>query len=85
MIVTACRSCSAKILWVETEKGKRMPLDAQPSPKGTFELRTEGPFTRPNGTRIESGVPLAVYDPDANEERYESHFSTCPDRKTWRK
>lgn len=25
-----CRSCSARVLWVSTPDGKRMPLDADP-------------------------------------------------------
>lgn len=85
MTPTPCRSCGAAIIWSETEKGKRMPVDAKPSPTGNFELRTDGPFTRPNGTRIEAGVPLAVFDPDAHEKRYDSHFTTCVDAKRWRK
>jgi hypothetical protein len=43
--VGACRSCSAKIMWTTTPRGKRAPLNA-------------------DGT---------------------SHFSTCPQRDTWRK
>lgn len=85
MNVQNCRSCDAPVIWTETEKGKRMPVDAEPSRSGSFELRTDGPFARPNGTRLEEGVPLAVWNPDANEERYVSHFSTCPDAKGWRK
>ena len=85
MKVTACRSCQSPVIWAETEKWKRMPVEAEPSPRGRFALLEDGPFTRPNGTRVEDGVPLAVWDPDLSEPRYESHFSNCPDRDKWRK
>ncbi|MDQ5870771.1 MAG: hypothetical protein M3547_01010 [Acidobacteriota bacterium] len=80
-----CRSCGAVVIWAETEKGKRMPVDAKPSPTGNFKLREDGPFTRPDGTETDPGVPLAVWDPTLREERYDSHFKTCPDRDRWRK
>lgn len=85
MNVTACRSCAAPIVWTETERGKHMPVDARPSLAGRFEIREGGPFTRPDGTQTEEGVPLAVFNPDAREVRYESHFATCPNAKGWRK
>lgn len=69
-----CRSCRAPILWVGTERGKAMPLDAEPyqgdDPRGLFVIRTAG------GKVIGVAVP-----PDAfpGEPLYRSHFATCPD------
>lgn len=36
-----CTSCGAAIIWARTRTGKRMPLDAAPSP-GTALLSSEG-------------------------------------------
>jgi len=72
--MTACRSCSAEVIWVLTERGKRMPLDAEPykgdDPRGLFVLRGRDEL-----------VPTAVaVPPDAfpDEPFYRSHFATCP-------
>ena len=32
-----CKSCNAHILWVETENGKRMPLDLEPERRFVIE------------------------------------------------
>lgn len=32
-----CRSCGAAVLWVETDSGKRMPLDAEPERRFVIE------------------------------------------------
>lgn len=82
--MSACRSCFAEILWVGTERGKAMPLDAAPytgdDPRGLFVIRVEG--HREGGTKV---IGLAV-PPDAfpDEPHYRSHFTTCPDRDKWR-
>jgi len=79
-----CRSCGAKILWAVTEKGKRMPLDAEPSEAGNIFLQH-----RPNQN------PLAVYTTEEQRKAtkgtlmehrlFTSHFATCPQAKKWRK
>jgi hypothetical protein len=32
-----CRSCNARVLWVETESGKKMPLDTEPERRFVVE------------------------------------------------
>lgn len=67
-----CRSCRRPILWVRTESGKPMPLDAKPRPDGNVVVR---------GGR-------AVYlsrDSTATDTRYVSHFATCAQGKGWRR
>ena len=32
-----CRSCNARVIWVETESGKKMPLDAEPERRFVIE------------------------------------------------
>lgn len=75
-----CRSCQAEILWVVTQKGKRMPLDVEPSEEGTFvkDRIDENGDKRvrfvPEGERATIGKPL-----------YTTHFVTCPDSALHRK
>lgn len=66
--VTRCRSCDAPVLWANTEKGRRMPLDPDPY---------SGPD--PRVFVLRAGVAIAV-TPDAfpDEPNYRSHFATCP-------
>lgn len=33
-----CRSCGAEVIWVETEKGRRMPVDAESTEGGNIVL-----------------------------------------------
>jgi len=33
-----CKSCKAKIFFIETSKGKQMPIDADPDEKGNIEI-----------------------------------------------
>lgn len=74
-----CASCDREIRWVVTERGKRMPLDAEPVPDGNVELRVldgqETAIVHAAGQR-----PLTAVGPF-----YVSHFSTCPDAGSWRK
>ena len=68
---TTCKSCGASIVWIETDAGKPMPLDAEPSPTGTVMLDETGRRGSVcKGDDLErcrtEGVPLRV-----------SHFATC--------
>jgi hypothetical protein len=69
-----CRSCDASVIWVKTEKGKWMPLDAEPVDPFdpvTFVLRED----------VALAVPSGVFE---DEPHYVSHFATCPDAESWR-
>jgi len=67
-----CRTCNAPILWAVTEKGKRMPLDAEPTPGGNL-IVVDGIARVP---RIDDEVPFL---------QYLSHFTTCPQASQHRK
>ncbi|HKE79039.1 MAG TPA: hypothetical protein VKB54_07010 [Solirubrobacteraceae bacterium] len=77
MRTATCRSCGAQIVWAETEKGRRMPVDADPNPLGQIVLRGHG--TTPLAI---CGVPDDAYP---GEPRYASHFQTCPQAGDWRR
>lgn len=69
--VAACRSCSAPIIWTQTEAGKRMPLDARTTPEGNWTISRR------------RDIPRAIYVGDAAPElaaddRHHAHWATCP-------
>lgn len=73
--MSVCRSCGAPIVWVKTERGKRMPIDLLPytghDPRGLFVIVRDVAIACP---------------PDAypGAELFRSHFSTCPQADGWR-
>lgn len=67
MKTSPCRSCGELMIWCRTQKGKRNPMDAEPSDHGTFQLVEQDD---PEG-------PLAVYNPNWSGEKHLSHFTTC--------
>jgi len=72
----SAQQCQAIIIWTVTERtGKRMPVDAQPSPDGNLVLTPS-----PHGAPISKVADLL--DPDG--PRYLSHFATCPAAKGFR-
>ncbi len=76
-----CRSCGAEIYWTETEKGRRMPVDVEPSEEGNLRLIW----------MYNAGSPklLAKHDKDSDQleleedllNKYKSHFGTCDQSK----
>jgi hypothetical protein len=76
--VTRCRTCAARIIFAVTERGKRMPVDAEPHSDGTITLipAADGGATAHVLQKFESagGVP-----------RYRSHFATCDKPAEWRR
>lgn len=72
-----CRSCKAPIRWAVTGRGKKMPMDAEPTPAGNFILAPGDP---PTALLIHDGDMVAK-----GAARFTSHFATCPDSKTFRR
>ncbi len=68
-----CRSCGAAILWCKTEKGKAMPVDAEPSENGNLIISGEI-CTVVKPSEVLPGIPL-----------FTSHFATCKQAASWRK
>lgn len=69
-----CESCGARIVWAVTERGSKMPLNAEPDPLGMFSLL--GP--------AHEGGPLRLHTVGEGDlsgdavRRYTSHFASCP-------
>lgn len=72
--MSKCRSCGAKIIWIITPAGKKMPCDPEPvyfKPAQDGELRlvtANGTIAR--GTKAEKAEDALC--------GYVSHFATCP-------
>jgi hypothetical protein len=79
-----CRSCPARFQWAQTEaRGRRSPIDAEPSPQGTMRLRARGGGLLPLASVLK-GVELDEARA-AGENLYQSHFVTCPGRDRHRR
>lgn len=86
-----CRSCGAPIIWTITERGKRMPVDAEPrntgfpagDPPGNVRLRLDQSGTLES--TVVGGGRLDVCH--TYNDLYTSHFATCrgTHAKKWRK
>ena len=77
--VIICRSCRAKILWIETASGKKMPCNAEPVYYKTTGEGNDKVMT-PEGVIISCDL---VTDPsEADGLGYTPHWSTCnaPDK-----
>lgn len=90
-----CRGCGARMLWIRTVEGKRVPLD--PAPHTGPQLLTGE--RAPAGGKLVRGYTLAgamlavleelppaqLFDAPAAPEAtvYVSHFATCPDREAF--
>lgn len=66
-----CRSCYARVEWVRTESGRRMPVE-----------ETEGGNIRLDKDLL--GERVAVMVPEG-EGTHVSHFARCPQSKEWRR
>lgn len=74
-----CRSCGAKIIFVELASGKSMPCDPEPVSwddvdEGTVLVGEDGKVYKSQGSLL-----------DDDQSYFVSHFATCPDADKWRK
>jgi hypothetical protein len=80
-----CRSCKAQIIWTMTERGRRMPVDAEPSKKGNIMLHPRPDDQAPLAIYLTT-EQIAAFDGSLQRHRlFTSHFVTCPEAKKWRK
>ncbi len=71
------RTCTARIFFAITEKGKKMPFDAEPNDAGTFVMTDNRPEP-----------PTAIWHTKAPEEgmsRFMPHHATCADVAQFRR
>jgi hypothetical protein len=82
--VTACRSCGSAIIWTVTERGKRMPVDAQPLDSGTVQLVGNAFGESVALSRVLSGDSLTAAR-EQGAPLHRSHFASCPEANVWRR
>lgn len=75
----ACRSCGAPMFWTRTTNNKPMPVDARPSPNGSFFLEAVVDEPEPIAKFVHPG------DRSNYDELHDSHFATCPTAAKHRK
>jgi hypothetical protein len=76
MATEKCRSCGAPVVWCKTADGKRMPVDAGPTPDGNLIV-----FAASGEVRS-----VAAADrPTFAGQLHKSHFASCPQAGKWRK
>lgn len=77
MDVTPCRSCGAPVIFLPyAVSGKLAILDAVPNvPKANLAIVDGKVFVDTHD----------IFDPLPAGDRFLSHWSSCPDRKVWRK
>lgn len=68
--MSTCSSCSARVEWVTTDAGKKMPLDLEPSAAGNVVVRGDGVAATLG--------PIELAMLPAGTVRRVSHFATCP-------
>jgi len=75
--MSRCHGCGRPIQWVETMRGKRMPIDPEPRDDGNIILLTGytsvGPTMARRAKVIRAGEHLG-------ETHYATHLATCPVR-----
>lgn len=52
-----CRSCSARIVWAVTSRGRPMPVDAEPHPDGDIRLIPRMGLTTPRAEVVTKPRP----------------------------
>ena len=72
--MSACRSCGAPIVWAKTPKGKMMPVDKEPSERGTVRLV---PNDRKELSAYTYGSIEALQMRSRGVELHAAHFATC--------
>ncbi len=77
MRIAECRRCHAEIIWCRTGRGKKMPVDAEPTADGQFVI--EGDDHDPLVRRLPNDA-AATY----TGEKHTSHFATCPNADEFR-
>jgi hypothetical protein len=85
MKIDHCRSCKAEIVWAITERGKRMPVDKEPSTKGNIMLVWRTNDEPPLAVYLTT-EQIAAFDGSLQRHRLHlSHFVTCKEAAQWRK
>jgi hypothetical protein len=80
-LLTCCTDCLARVVWAVTERGRRMPVDANQDITGNLVLCYEvDGLERPVSGQLVVAAPADYVGP-----RWLSHFATCPKASRFRR
>lgn len=66
----SCKYCGRPVRWATwADSGKRIPLEAEPDPRGNLELIPHG-----GGDKVKRADLFT-----ADHRRYKPHFASCPE------
>jgi hypothetical protein len=74
-----CKGCDEWMVWLLTTQGRAMPLDPDPVPNGNIVIVRDG------GGGLLAEVLRRTDTPAPGTPRYQSHFSSCPERARFRR
>jgi hypothetical protein len=74
--MSTCRSCGARITWLETAGGKKLIVDEDPAENGNIIAVGGMAHVFKNAEKARELHP--------GEPLYISHFATCVDAAEWR-
>jgi hypothetical protein len=81
--VEKCGSCGARIIFCINESGITVPIDAEPSPRGTYRLVDQydgaGRLIQPRNVLVKIELRFG------RTNLHTSHFQTCPNRARHRR
>jgi hypothetical protein len=85
--MSVCKSCGTDIVWAVSERGRRMPVDAERRPDGNIVLshRRVGEPPVALVQSAESIERLRQQAPAHEVALFVSHFATCPNAAKHRK
>lgn len=75
-----CRSCGRPIVWARTSAGKSMPLDPEPTDRGTLVVALTEDILHAAVVKGPQRDGMRA----AHKPLYLPHFTTCPHADTWR-
>lgn len=80
--MTSCKSCGAAVMFVKSERGKTMCLNAAPDPeRGNVIVSRDSGHELARVLNAEHAKTVRAL----GDEVYLSHHATCPDAQRWNK
>lgn len=80
--MTSCKSCGAAVMFVKSEKGNTMCLNATPDPeRGNVVVSRDSGHELARVLNLEHAKTVRAL----GNEVYLSHHATCPDAQRWSK
>lgn len=80
--MSRCSSCQAEITWTVTTRGRPMPVNAEPDPRGNVVLHEEHGVLFGS---VKAKGCVAYLQAQAAGKLYMPHHATCPQGPAWKR